>query len=149
MKNLLSLLFVAFGALALASPQAPSAPQAPPVASCPCIQGSPCECGEFCACVQDYEVLYAKAMKENRPLVVWVGSFSVAKAKAMPARCLHYRTSSFAEAAPGSIVVGVPAGSQMNRHDFASNASAFSFLAGARGAAPVFSGSVRFSGSNC
>lgn len=63
----------------------------------------------------DYAALRARALAENKLLVVWVG-VKHSSVQAGLGNCLHYHCESFHGAAAG-VVVGVPRGGELYRHD--------------------------------
>jgi hypothetical protein len=61
-----------------------------------------------------YERLRARAVAENRPLIVWVGLYRPDLERARP-DALHYHSDRFPGATPPRVVVGRPAGGELWR----------------------------------
>lgn len=107
-----------WASLCFGADQAPRPPQAPPVqvavakvtmkAGCTCQLTGRCTCGESCPCaLTAYEDGWKRAVRGNRPLVVWVGT---APCKECIPGAEHVVMHAFPGVNGRGIVVGVPDG---------------------------------------
>jgi hypothetical protein len=113
LSTLCSVLLCAPASGADQSPRVPQAPrhfcncQVTGVCHCSCSDGLPCDCVD-CPCPKSYTALRARALKEGKPLLVWVGC----KPAADLGDCLHYRCRSFGDVTCG-VVVSAPRGGEL------------------------------------
>jgi hypothetical protein len=150
---LLLALLAASASLLSAAEQAPAPPQAPalPVARvqapvtpwpCSCTDGGPCRCGENCPCVPvakppTYAQLRARAVREGRPLVVWVSIPDAHRRTGELPEALHHVCATFSGVAGTGVVVGLPQAGDLSRHDLGGVPATASLRAVLTGASPA------------